>query len=183
MKGGGKARNDAGYQSSPSTGKGLLVTDELINHARHSADSASVTAQLRPHSFNHLTARTNTFQILLLSAWKHNHTHACTFATRQNRLRLTFIWLCIFISCTHIGVLMDMEEFLGAKLLFFSQFSQSIGHVSGLIAGSSEIVHVQTSRHSTSAKVFSDSLSCIPLCHLALITIYLTFLLSGEVLL
>lgn len=62
MKGGGKARNDAGYQSSPSTGKGLLVTDELINHARHSADSASVTAQLRPHSFNHLTARTNTFQ-------------------------------------------------------------------------------------------------------------------------
>lgn len=60
---GGKAGNDAWYQSSPfPQEKGLLVTDELINHARHGADSASVTAQLRPHSFNHLTARANTFQ-------------------------------------------------------------------------------------------------------------------------
>lgn len=58
----GERKAGKSYQTSPSTGKGLLVTDELINHARHSADSASVTAQLRPHSLNHLTARANTFQ-------------------------------------------------------------------------------------------------------------------------
>lgn len=136
MEGGGKARNDAGYQSSPSTGKVLLVTDELINHKRHGSDSASVTAQLRPHSFNHLSARVNAFQARY-SLCRHGNitTHAWMFPTCQNRLRLTFIWLCIFISCTQAGVLTDTEEFLEAKLLFFlTQFFQSIGYVSGFTA-------------------------------------------------
>lgn len=36
-------------------------------------------------------------EILRPSTWKHNHTYACIFATRQNWPHLTFIWLCIFI--------------------------------------------------------------------------------------
>lgn len=156
MKGGGKARNDAGYQSSSSTGKGLLVTDELINHARHIADSASVTAQLRPHSFNHLTARTNTFQARFCLC-RHGNitTHMLVHLPRAKTGSVWHLSGFAFLLAVHTLVFSwTWRNFLGLNYFFFSQFSQSIGHVSGLMAGSSEIVHMQTSRHSTSAKVF-----------------------------
>lgn len=167
--------------------KGLLVTDELINHAHHGADSASVTAQLRPHSFNHLTARANTFQARFrLSAWKRNHTHARAFATRQTRLPLTFIWLCIFISCIQAGVLVDTEEFLEVKLCFFSPSIFPVHWPCKRVHGKQEALKLSTRGYPITLHLQKYSpvpFHASPFCHLAFITIYLTFLFSAEILL
>lgn len=63
--------------------RGLVVTDELINHTHHSADSCqcrSSTPTPQLHSCDcmceHIPGK-----ISPLLTWKHNHTHACTYAT------------------------------------------------------------------------------------------------------
>lgn len=120
MEGWGKAGSDGGYHVFPlhrtgAVGDGWAHKSRAPQRWQCLCHSSTPTSQLQSSDWvcEHISG-----EILPPSAWKHNHTHACAFATLQNRLRLTFIWLCIFISCTHAGVLMDMEEFLEAKLLF-----------------------------------------------------------------
>lgn len=95
--------------------------DELINHTRHSTDSATVTAQLRPHSFNHLTAHAN-------AHWVRFHvrrlgnitTHMLVYLPRAKSGPAWHLSGFAFSlgSCTRAGILMD-AVFLEAKLLIF----------------------------------------------------------------
>lgn len=171
----------------PSTGKGA-VGDGWAHKSRaprrwqRLCHSSTPTSQLQSSDCarEHIPG-----EILPLSAWKHNHTHARTFATRQTRLPLTFIWLCIFISCIHAGVFVD-TEFLEVKLCFFPpQFSQSIGHVSGFMANRKlwNCPHEDIPSLYICKSIFPIPCQASPFCHLAFITIYLTFLFSAEILL
>lgn len=185
MKGGGKAGNDAGYQSSPFTGKGLLVTDELINHAHHNADSASVTAKLRPHSFNHLTARANTFQARFCLCRHGNIT-----THRLVRLpRTGSVWhLSGFAFLLAVHTLFSWTQSNSLRLnnfffFFLSQFSQSFGHVTGFTAKGKLWNCPYTDIPSFYIYKSTVRFLASPFFYLAFITIYLTVLLSGDILL
>lgn len=150
----------------PSTGKGLVVTDELINHARHSADSATVTAQLRPHSFHHLTANANTFRARF--CLRRHGNISTRVLVRLPKLALSHIYLALHFYQEALHMLVLSWSLYSSRLnyLFFPQFSRSIGHVSGLMAYRQEslagLLALSTLwypiTHSTSAIVCSDFL-------------------------
>lgn len=83
--------------------KGLVVTDELIHHTHHSADSCHCHSSTPTLRFIHLTACANTFQASCspLLTWKHNHTHTCT-RTETNKVSYLSgsAYLCWY--CTHV---------------------------------------------------------------------------------
>lgn len=143
-----------------------MVTDELINHARHSADSATVTAQLRPHSFHHLIARANTFRARFCVC-RHENRTTCTLVCLP-RLALSDIYLALHFhqEALHMLVLSWSRYSSGLNYLFFPLFSQSIGHVSGLMVFRQEALTGPLALsmlrypiiHSTSAIVCSDFL-------------------------
>lgn len=94
-----------------------MVTDELINHARHTADSATVTAQVRPHSFHHLIARVSTFCVRFCHC-RHGNGTTCVLVCLP-KLALSDIYLALHFH----------QEVLHRLVLSWSRYSWGLNYL------------------------------------------------------
>lgn len=139
--------------------------------------SSTPTSQLQSSdcAWEHISG-----EILPLSAWKHNHTHAKT-GSMWHLSGFAFLLAVHTLGFSWTG---RNSLRLNYFFFFFLNFPSPLAMwVGSWQTGSFEFVHKQIFRHSTSAKVYRFPFMHPLFCHLAFITIYLTFLLSGEILL
>lgn len=131
----GRIGNDVALLFHPLHRKGLVVTDELIHHSHHSADSChccSSTPTSQLHSSDcmceHIPGKSS-----CLLTWKHNHTH--THLPTRHVLKLAIhLALHIYGFTVHTCMLLHRHiEVSHWANCPHSPFSQSSGPVSVLI--------------------------------------------------
>lgn len=104
---------------TPSTEKGLVVTDELIHHTDHSADSChcrSSTPTPQLHSSDCMCEHTPGKGLPLLT-WKHNRAHTLTHAPRVDTSKVSHLSGCayLWLWLQLMRVPSQTEVFLRAK--------------------------------------------------------------------
>lgn len=174
---------------SLSTAEGLGVTDELIHHTHHSADSChcrSSTPTPQLHLSDCICGRIPSKSWPLLT-WKHNHTHLHTRHVPKPARSHIYLALHIY-GYAQMAVPSQAHthtEIPLGKIPLIPHFSQSSGPASGLIVCggllgtlwhwlmkgtfSVKMPHWPHSgtpiTHSTSAQVFPNSpCGCVPTC-------------------